>query len=112
MIHPLLDFSDLSVQELLEKHQEYTKKLYKIEPGSSLYNSVQSMRESVHIEYQERLYLQTFKDNKEQQEVIEIGEIESTTYAQRNYPDDGKILASELAKLYSKKEERIDDQDS
>ena len=52
------------------------------------------------------------KYNKEQQEVIEIGEIESTTYAQRNYPDDGKILASELAKLYSKKEERIDDQDS
>lgn len=108
MIHPLLDFSELSVQELLEKHQEYTKKLYKLEPGNSLYDSVQAMREAVHIEYQERLYLQTFKDNKEQQEVIEIGEIESTTYKQQDYADDGKLLASALARLYSNKDSTDD----
>lgn len=100
-MHPLIDFSNLNTTELLEKHQEYTKKLYKLTPGNSLYNSVKAMRDAVHTEYQERLYMQNFQDKKEEiEEVIDIGHVNSQTFTP-DYSDDIDRTTAELAKFYA-----------
>ena len=107
-MHPLIDFSNLSIQELLEKHQEYTKKLYKLPPGNSLYNSVVAMRDAVHVEYQERLYMQNFNDKKEEiEEVLDIGGIRSDVHTP-DYSDDKDKLLRQFAMMYANKDNNSD----
>ena len=101
-MNPLIDFSELTITELQSKHQEYTKKLFNISPGSSLYNSVMSLRDSVSQEYQERMLMAEFKETNTQ-EVIEIGGIKSEVLQPDNQDYQQKILSS-LAQFYSKKD--------
>lgn len=103
-MHPLIDFSGLTVQELMDKQQEYTKKLYRIQPNSPLYDNVIAMKEAVEQEYQERMYMQMFKEKKEEiEEVIDIGNIESTVETP-DYRDTKEQLVHKLAMHYSKKD--------
>lgn len=109
--HPLVDFSQMSLEELQEKQKEYTKKLYAISGSSPLYDVVYSMKEAAEAEYRERMFMDTYKENKTQLEsVTEIGTI-SSDVIKPDYSDDEDKVLQQLAKFYAKKDSG-DDQNS
>jgi hypothetical protein len=101
----------MTIQEIQEKQKEYNKKLAAISGNSSLYDVVYSMKQAIDNEYQERLYLDTYKENKEQLETVtEIGTI-SSDLTKPDYQDEAQKIVHDLASFYANKDSS-DDQNS
>jgi hypothetical protein len=110
-LHPLLDFSSMTLQELQEKQKEYNKKLFAISGSSPLYDVVYSMKQAVDMEYQERMYMDTYKDNKVQLETVtEIGTI-SSDLVHPDYQDESQKIVQDLAAFYANKDSNDDKND-
>lgn len=110
-LHPLMDFSQMTTEELQEKQKEYTKKLYAISASSPLHDVVYSMKQAVDAEYQERMYMDTFRENKKQLETVtDIGTI-SSEVIHTDYRDDDDKVVQDLAKFYANKD-NSDDQNN
>lgn len=101
-MNPFLDYSTLTTEELLEKNKELTQTLYKTSSGSPVYQQLLDMREMVQLEYNERMMIQLSK-SKQGEEVIEIGNISSTSYTV-DYRDDQQKFIDDVIALYTKKD--------
>lgn len=110
-LHPLVDFAQMSKEDLQEKQKEYTKKLYSISPTSPLYDAVLSMKMAIESEYHERMYLDSYKEGIENsQQVLDIGTISSDVHTP-DYSDYKDQVTKSLVDFYTKKETE-NDQDS
>ena len=110
-LHPLLDFSSMTLLELQEKQKEYNKKLVAISGSSPLYDVIYSMKQAADIEYQERMYMDTYKENKVQLETVtEIGTI-SSDLVHPDYQDESQKIVRDLAAFYANKDSNDDKND-
>jgi len=101
-MNPFLDFSTLTLEELLDKNKELTQTLYKTSTGSPVYQQLLDMRDMVQLEYNERMMIQLAK-SKQGEEVIDIGNISSTTYSV-DYRDDQQKFIDDVVAQYTKKD--------
>lgn len=101
-MNPFLDFSTLTTEELLDKNKELTQTLYKTNTASPVYQQLLDMRDMVQSEYNERMMIQIAK-SKQGEEVIEIGNISSTTYSV-DYRDEQQKFIDDVVAQYTKKD--------
>ncbi len=101
MSDPFINYTELTTEELLDKNKELTQKLYKLSTTSPIYQQVLDMRDMVQLEYNERMQIQMMK-SKKSEEVIDIGEIDSTTY-NPDYRDDREKFIHNVASSYINK---------
>ena len=97
-MNPFLDFTDLTIDELLDKNKELTQQLYKLSTTSPIYQQVLDMRDMVQLEYSERMQIQMMK-SKQGEEIIDIGEISSVQY-EVDYRDDAQKFIQSVADSY------------
>ena len=103
MSNPFVDFTTYTTEDLLKENQKYTKQLYKMNGSSPLYQYILDLREACQQEYNERMFIQANKDKiKEQEHVLDIGEIESVDYTP-NYMDDEELFIKAVADSYKEK---------
>jgi len=104
MTNPFVDFTGYTTDDLLKENQKYTKQLYKMDSSSPLYQYLLDMREQCQQEYNERMFIQANKDKiKDQEQVLNIGEIESVDYTP-NYLDDEELFLKAVVDAYSEKD--------
>tara|TARA_B100002019_G_scaffold291606_1_gene312261 strand:- start:1861 stop:2181 length:321 start_codon:yes stop_codon:yes gene_type:complete len=103
MSDPFIDYTNLTTEELLDKNKELTQKLYKLSTTSPIYQQVLDMRDMVQLEYNERMQIQLMK-SKQGEKIIDIGEIDSTTY-EPDYRDEATKFIHDVASSYSNKGE-------
>tara|TARA_B000000609_G_scaffold158341_1_gene155965 strand:- start:7773 stop:8093 length:321 start_codon:yes stop_codon:yes gene_type:complete len=101
MTDPFINYTELSTEELLDKNKELTQKLYKLSTTSPIYQQVLDMRDMVQLEYNERMQIQLMK-SKQGEKIIEIGEVDSTTYTP-DYKDDREKFIHNVASSYINK---------
>lgn len=108
-MNPLIDYTTKTTDELSELNKKYTKQLYSLSGDHPLYNHILSLREDVQFEYGERMQMIMHKETlkKEPAQVINIGEIESTTYGYQ--PDDDSLFIQAVAETYTKRKPNEDD---
>lgn len=97
-MNPFLDFTNLTIDELLDKNKELTQQLYKLSTTSPIYQQVLDMRDMVQLEYSERMQIQMMK-SKQGEEIIDIGEISSVQY-EVDYRDDAQKFIQSVADSY------------
>ena len=72
--------------------------------GQSPYQYIPDLREACQREYNERMFIQPNKDKiKEQEQVLDIGEIESDYTP--NYMDDEELFIKAVADSYKEKDD-------
>ena len=105
MSNPFIDFTRFTTEDLLKENQKYTKQLYKMDGKSPLYQYLLDLREACQNEYNERMFIQANKDKiKEQEQVLNIGEIESVDYTP-NYMDDEELFLKAVVDAYKEKDD-------
>ena len=105
MSNPFVDFTRFTTEDLLKQNQKYTKQLYKMNGSSPLYQYILDLREACQTEYNERMFIQANKDKiKEQEQVLDIGAIESTEYTP-DYMDDEELFLKAVVDSYKDKED-------
>lgn len=105
MSNPFIDFTRFTTEDLLKENQKYTKQLYKMDGKSPLYQYLLDLREACQKEYNERMFIQANKDKiKEQEQVLNIGEIESVDYTP-NYMDDEELFLKAVVDAYKEKDD-------
>lgn len=74
-------FEQMSPEKLLDKIQELNKRLFRMNQQSPMYNQMRSIIQEAQMVYQEHLAVSRFEAmNEEKDDVINIGDIESTVY--------------------------------
>ena len=105
MSNPFVDFTSFTTEDLLKENQKYTKQLYKMNGQSPLYQYILDLREACQKEYNERMFIQANKDKiKEQEQVINIGEVDSVEYTP-NYMDDEELFLKAVVDAYKDKKD-------
>ena len=105
MSNPFVDFTRFTTEDLLKENQKYTKQLYNMNGSSPLYQYILDLREACQTEYNERMFIQANKDKiKEQEQVLDIGAIESTEYTP-DYMDDEELFLKAVVDSYKDKED-------
>ena len=105
MSNPFVDFTSFTTEDLLKENQKYTKQLYKMNVKSPLYQYILDLREACQKEYNERMFIQANKDKiKEQEQVINIGEVDSVEYTP-NYMDDEELFLKAVVDAYKDKKD-------
>jgi hypothetical protein len=103
MSNPFVDFTILTTEDLLKENQKYTKQLYKMDGSSPLYHYILDLREQCQLEYNERMFIAMNKDKiKEQEQVLDIGIIDSVEYTP-DYMNDEELFLKAIVDSYKDK---------
>lgn len=103
MSNPFVDFTALTTDDLLKENQKYTKQLYKMDSSSPLYQYILDLRDQCQLEYNERMFISMNKDKiKEQEQVLDIGAIDSVEYTP-NYMNDEELFLKAVVDSYKDK---------